>query len=204
MSTLLSRIKSWPRAMKWAILAAIGVTAYFMVIEPAIDTYNVWKNTADQAEARLAAFDRDAEIRERERQTIELGLRQFGRVEFPGDERSRSEALSRVIEQVLTKHNVRERTQTTRRAPLGQGPIDRALEADQRVDRLIVDLQFDATPEQVAAVIADLEQSEVVAAVSRVQIRRAADGDRARPSGRTVRANLSVEAWLLSKRERTR
>lgn len=204
MTSVIDRIKSWPRALKWALLGAIIIAAYFVAIEPAIDTYNSWKGGADVAQARLAAFERDEDVRQQERQAIELGLRQFGRVAFPGEERARSEDLNRVIEQVFSRHDVRDRTQTTRRAPLGQGPIDKSIASDQRIDRLIIDVQFDATPEQIAGVVADLEQSEVVAAVSRVQLRKAADGDRGRASGRIVRANLSVEAWLLSKRERAR
>lgn len=204
MKGLIDRIKAWPRAVQWAALAGVILAAYFLVVEPGIDRYLSLSRTANEAQAKLADFSADGAAREQQRQSIDLGLRQFGRVEFPGDERSRSEALARAIEQILSKHDVRERTQTTRRAPLGVGPLDRAVGVDNRVDRLIVELSFDASPEQVAAVLADLEQSPVVACVSRVQIRKAPEGDRSRPAGRTVRATLSVEAWLLARRERTR
>ena len=81
-------------------------------------------------------------------------------------------------------------------APLRDANADTLAGPGNRVDRFILDLTFEATPETAAAVIADLESAEEVAAVGRVQMRRVEAGRGERSSGR-IRVTLSPEAWIL-------
>jgi hypothetical protein len=62
---------------------------------------------------------------------------------------------------------------------------------NSRVGTRIRDIDFAATPEQVAGVLADLERSPLVAAVSVVDLAPADDRH-----SRTIQATITVEAWI--------
>jgi hypothetical protein len=69
-----------------------------------------------------------------------------------------------------------------------------------RVERLVTDLQLTGEPEAIAAIIADLERHPLVTTLSRVQMRKAEGRD----TGRSLRASISVETWVLVKKARNR
>ncbi len=194
MSRLADIYRDLPRAGRWGLLALAGLFAYFGVVEPVVDKTGALKA---RAEARTRAI---AEVRSGgAAAAADLGLRQFGVVEPPGDPRERAVAFDRRVLEVLDKHSVAKHTSTTRTVPMTPGPLLTALAtANQKVDRRIREIQFEATPETLAAVIADLERTPEVAAVSRVQIRKAEDG------GRMLRATVSAEAWTLVRKGASR
>jgi hypothetical protein len=183
-----------PRAARWGLCALAALLAYFVVVEPVVDKTSTLNS---RAQARAKAI---AEVRSGGGAgAADLGLRQFGVVEPPGDARERAVALDRRVLEVLEKHSVEKHTSTTKTAPLASGPLLTALAtANQKVDRRIREIQFEATPETLAAVIADLERAPEVAAVSRVQIRKSDDG------GRTLRATVAAEAWTLVRKGASR
>jgi hypothetical protein len=114
----------------------------------------------------------------------------------PGDPRERADAFNRRINEVLKSRGVTDHTGTTRTISLATGPVNTALDASgQRVDRFIRELQFEADPETLASVLADLDRSPEVAAISKVQARKAEEG-----GGRLLRATVSVEAWVLARK----
>jgi hypothetical protein len=190
MNRLADFYRGLPRAGRWGLLALAGLLAYFGVVEPVVDKTGALNA---RAEARARAI---AEVRAGgATAAADLGLRQFGVVEPPGDPRERAVAFDRRVLEVLEKHSVERHTSNTKTAPLAPGPLLAALApANQKVDRRIREIQFETTPETLAAVIADLERIPEVAAVSRVQIRKADDG------GRTLRATVAAEAWTLARK----
>lgn len=195
MNALVQRFRTLPRAARWAVFAGAILVAYFAVVEPVIDRINTTASRADDRESALVALAKDpigAQSSE-----VALGVRKFGAVELPGDPEVRSVAFNRRVVEVLSKHRIRNDTSTTRTMPLGAGPLKSAYTEEERIDRLVREVQFSATPEELAAVIADLESSPEVAAVSRVQLRR---GDNQDTAARQLKVTLAVETWVVNRR----
>jgi len=197
--SIAAKIASLPRAARWGLGAVVLFGAYFGVAEPVLDEINRVNGQADVKAAVLASYESADGAMGAAAQTTGLGLRRFGQVEFPGDPESRPVAFNQAVDQVLKKHGISGQTSTSRVAPLGSGPLTANVGAEFRIDRLMKDIQFQAEPEAVAAVIADLERTPEVATVSRVQVRQVESRDQ---GGRQVRATIGVEAWLLTRKAR--
>jgi hypothetical protein len=192
MTRLLASIRAMPRALQWGLAAVIGLIVYFAAVEPALEARAGLAGEADRKADALLALAHGT----RESDEIALGIRRFGSVAPPGDPRERADAFNRRVNDILDTHKVTDRTGTTRTIPLAQGPLSSALEAGgQRVDRVVRELQFEASPETLAAVVAELERSPEVAAISKVQARKADE-----ESGRVLRTILTVEAWVLARK----
>ncbi len=199
MSSLREKWNGLPRAAKWGAWAVLGLVAYFGVIEPVIDYRNEVERRATTAEGKLRSLVRESAGVKDDENTLREGVLAFGEVSFPADSAQGAVAFNRLISEVLSKHGVKNNTSTSRTSPIGSGPLSKLVGEDLRLERLSADLQFDAEPEAVAGVIADLERSPAVTAVSRVQIRRADSRD---ADPRAVRATISVETWLTSPKAR--
>jgi hypothetical protein len=189
--------------VRWAVLASLFVGAYFGAIEPALGAMARWNARADAKEVSLTKFDNDRRARQNMDNAATLGVTRFGLVEPPGDASDRGLALNRKVNTILEENGIKRPTMTTRQVLLpANSALARHLGSDFRVERVINDIVFDAEPEQIAKVIADLERSSEVSSISRVQIKQVA-GDAAETS-RLVRATLAVEAWQYKKKERTK
>src|SRR5438876_420265 len=79
-------------------------------------------------------------------------------------------------------------------------PHARAVTPEERVERRISEIQFDAAPEVVTEILADLERAPEVSAVSRVEMRRA---DREGAS-RQLHATIAAETWVVARKGRAR
>lgn len=190
MSSLRDRWTSLPRAARWGLWGALIIVAYFAVIEPAVVATNRLSMRADQREAELAAFEAAQGSITAASNTVKLGVLKHGEVDLPGDAETRPSALNRLVSEMARKHNVTGLATQSQTLPLGPGALATKMK-DMRIDRVLVTMRFDAEPEQVAALIADLERTSIVAGVSRVQITR--DPSK---SERKVSATIGVEAWI--------
>jgi hypothetical protein len=104
------------------------------------------------------------------------------------------------VDAVLSKHDLREVTTTSRTAPMGaNSPLARYLGTGQRVERVMKELSFAATPEVVHGVLSDLERVPEVATISRVQVRQ---GDDRQKPDRLLVVNVSLETWTIARKER--
>ncbi|MBS0195717.1 MAG: hypothetical protein JSR77_03070 [Planctomycetes bacterium] len=201
MSDLSDRWISLPRAVRWALVGGGLIVVYFVCVEPIVDRINSLNGAAGTRAAMLAAHAKNAAELQVKAEKVALGVRHFGEVQMPGDPEQRALEFNRAVDEVLKKNGVTEHTATTRTSPMGAGPLMATVGSEFRVDRLIKDIQFTADPPVVAAVIADLERSPVVAAVSRLQIRQADSRDK---SVKQVRVTLDAEAWLLARKGKAR
>ncbi|MDX2131435.1 MAG: hypothetical protein SFY69_05230 [Planctomycetota bacterium] len=198
---LAQRYTSLPRSARWLIMLVVGVGVYFGVVEPGLDVFNGFVGRGDAAEAVLERYMGASDTIKRAGETALLGVRQYGEVEYPGDPESRPPALNKAIDEILRKHGVTGQTSTTRTTPLGRGPLVTRAGATHKIDRLTKVLEFQADPDVVALVLADLEQNPLVTTISNVQIRQGEGRDR---SAKVVSASITVESWLLARKERTR
>lgn len=196
--TLLDRYRRLPRSARWLVMLVAVVVLYFGVVEPTLDVYNRAVGRGDAAQAVLERYLGAGDTIKRAGETALLGVRQFGEVEYPGDPETRPPAMNKVIDEILRKHGVTGQTSTTRTTPLARGPLVTRVSATHRIERLTKVLEFQADPDVVAKVIADLEQNPIVTTISNVQVRQA-EG-RARGT-KQVAASITVESWLLARKE---
>jgi hypothetical protein len=180
-----------PRAGRWALLAVVGVGAYFLVVEPVVDMTVEASGSADAMAARIRSVAAMGERARGDQQTIALGSRLHGEVELPGPRSERATALNRAVDQALRSAGVSgARTQTTEQN-LADGPATRFYGGRGSLVKLVSTVSFEASPEAFSTVLGALEASPDVAAVTRVIVTRADDGSR------KVSATLAVEAWAL-------
>ncbi|MCC6660268.1 MAG: hypothetical protein IT437_05225 [Phycisphaerales bacterium] len=192
--SLLSSYTALPRAARWGIIGLAAIAVYFAVVEPTLDYKATLDARADAAAIRLANYRRGGESRARAADTIRRGQERFAAIAFPGEGDQAAEALNKAINKVLDDNHVGKAVLRSRTVPLNPGPLDRVLRPGEKIERRIVDIQFDGTPEQAAAVLAALEQQPQVTQVTRVQLDR-------QPEGRILRAAITAEAWARARKE---
>ena len=195
MTQAVAYYRSLPRAARWCFWALSGVLAYFVVVEPLVNLYASMSRRAKDQGTRLVSFEQSRRKADDALASVATGIARFGDVAPPGDPDARPDAFGRKVALILTTHGIKDQKTTTRSSALGKGPLLDSLGQGAQVMRYAIEMQFDGTPEQVAAIIADLERTPEVAAVTRVQIRRL-DEDRSR----TVHATISAETWLLTRK----
>lgn len=201
--TVSERFGALPRAVRWLVWAVVGLAGYFLVIERVVEETSRLNALADAKADRLAKIGAGAVALASAQSGVKAGVQRFGLVGLPGDPKERSEAFSRRVAEILHAHGVRDHTSTVKDTPLGNGPLLAALGADYRVDRLVTELQFDAPPETVAAVLADLERAPEVTAVARVQVRKAAPQG-GRSAGKVLKTTIAAEVWQLDRKVKAR
>lgn len=201
MKNLLAAVQRLPRAVQWALLAAIAMVVYFLVVERTLDAINRFAGSSATREAMLASYAKTESDLRAAADTVLLGTKYYGDVAMPGDPEQRALEFNRAVDEILKKHDIREHTSTSRTSPMGPGRLVAKFGGEYRIDRLIKDIQFVADPDAVSGVVADLERNPVVASVSRVQIRQMDARDR---SLHQVRANIAAETWLLARKGKTR
>jgi hypothetical protein len=204
MNRLIAQFRALPRAARWALAATLAILAYFVVVEPTLDATNRLTARNDQLaaglkqEAALKAADSP------QGRAIADGQRSFGQPLLPTDKAATPDAIHRVVDAVLTRHGVTKRTKNERQIPIQGDNLTALLGPDAQrltVDRLVLDVTFEATPETVAAIVAELEQAKEITAVARVEMRKAeaGRGAAAEPApGRFVKATISPESWIVS------
>lgn len=198
---LISKVQGLPRAARWALAAAVVIAAYFLIVEPALDAANRLNNRADVLAAGLAQ-ERDLLVSDSPKgRVIADGEKYFGEPLLPTDPANRAEAIHNVVDETLKQHGVTKRTLTERQIPMR--PEEAALlsgKPEATGDRLMLEITFEASPETIMAIVSELEQAKEVAAVTRVEIRRADTGrDKgSAPVGRVLKATIVPESWLIT------
>lgn len=185
-------MKDMPRAARWLIGLGVGLLAYFLAVEPALDAAAQWSARADSKALALDEHRRGRAQRESAAAAVSAGLATFGPVAMPVEEKRRSEEFNRRVNAILAQHGIRDHTSTSRTAPMPTDALAGVFGAGVRVGRLVTELQFEARPDVVAAVIADLEQSAEVSAITRIDLRKGG-----RDSSRLLRAQVSAESLVL-------
>ncbi len=200
--TLLARFQSFPRAIRWAILGAAVIILYFAVVEPVLDLTNRFSAKADLLAASLRKIRALQSADSDQGRVLASGQASFGTPLLPIDPANTPDAIHHLVDRVLETQGVSVRTTNERRIPLRDEEFNILAGGAGSIDRFILDVTFDATPETVTAIVAQLEQSPQVAAVSRVEVRRPEAGrsgsSGAAPAGRTVKATVSSEAWIVA------
>lgn len=181
------------RALIWAAVGAGVIAAYFLAIEPALVARGRLSARADGLAERLELVQRSTGEAERHAQRIALGRRQFGEVAMPGDPRQRPIEFNRRIAETLREAGIAAHESRSRPGSVPRGPLQAALTEGGALESLVTELEFTATPEQVSRVLAALELSPEVAAITRVDLDRAPDGSR------SLQVTLALETWIAAR-----
>lgn len=187
-------------AVRMVVVFLACMALYFVAIEPSLDAYNKIATRADTKRTQIVTASTGGDALKNASTTVGLGVLHYGQVRFPGDPQSTPPEFNRIVSEILDRHEISNRTTSTRTGSLrADSPLAKALSKEEKIDRIIQDVQFDATPEAAFAVIADLEREPIVANISRVQIRK--DAGRGGQAG-TVRVSMAVEAWVRVRKDR--
>jgi hypothetical protein len=194
-NSLLARFSDSSPIIKVAIGGGIFLAVYFLAIDPMLGKLAAWNTRADQKAASLAEYGRKEQAMKAARDAVVLGRGRFGTVSLPEDIDTRSSAFNTEVDEILGRWNLEQLNVSTKSTSMANGTLTKAVPSDQKVDRLTKDVQFVSTPETAAMVIAELEQSPLVSAVSRVQLRTGEKG------ARKVRTQLAVETWVTKRKD---
>lgn len=197
--SLTDRYRELPRAGRWGLWALGGLVFYFLVVEVAVERWSTWTAQASAAEARLIDWSGSSDARKADESTVMNGTRLFGQVSFPGPEAERSQALRARIAEVLKKHGIREYEERGREFLLERGPLATAVGTGSRVRRIVRDVTFEATPDTMTLILADLERTPEVSGVSGVSIRKTTGSGNRGGSSRNLSIRIAVETWGLAR-----
>lgn len=194
MNSLLARFKALPRAARWLVIFVGGlVLPYFIIAEPALERASELSSRADLLQASLTRVAKRTGEADRAGQSLALGHARFGEVPFPG-EAKQVEALNARIQSIIDERRISSwSTRARPPAALGREALAGVVPEGMQVQRVQVQLDFEASPEAAVGVIADLERSGEVYAITRASLRRLEKDGR-----KLVAATLTVETWFLT------
>ncbi len=186
---LLDRISSFPRAIQWAIWAAICTFAFLLWDATIADVAAGWAAKSDTIEMQINEVNKPIVLKSSTKHAISA----FGEVQLPREKADGSSGLTNAIHDILASSRVRNdeftRTKTTR---MRSSALPGIAQSGQQIEQVIGDLHFEARQSDILNVIADLESSPWIDSISSVRLTRL--------DGRLIRVNLSLEAWVISKK----
>jgi hypothetical protein len=186
---ILDRISLFPRAIQWAIWAAICTIAFLIWDATIADVAADWSAKSDTIEMQISEVNKPIILTSSTKNAISA----FGDVQLPRQKAGGSSGLTNAIHEILALSKVRNdeftRTKTTR---MRSSALPGIAQSGQQIEQVIGDLHFEARQSDILDVIADLESSPWIDSISSVRLTRM--------DGRLIRVNLSLEAWVVSKK----
>ena len=186
-----------PKTVQWSIGAAVVAVLFLVWNDFVVQLTDEWDL---RAQRMLANVDRAAGDTQRLQslgrlRPVVLGL---GPLDEPGSQSDAEKRLNMTINEVLKEHTVLKDSFNYRGpSKLRRGTLSRVIAPGQQVEHITGDLRFDATPETAAKVIAQLEASADIDAISSLRMTRQA-------GPRRVTVVLTVEAWIVTAERRAR
>lgn len=206
MSALIAFYRNLPRAGRWLVLFGAFCIGYFLVIDKVMQHTAEVRLKADQLESDFNRERALADTTSEEGRALSSGIANFGQPMLPVDRNNRAESLNRTVDEVLARHAITNSTKTEKNPSFGAAPqIPVIAGSGATAQRIVLEIAFEATPEKVIAVLADLERAPGVAAVGRLRIDRTSvsarygleDLEEAEDPARLVRATIAPEAWVV-------
>ncbi|MEM1423838.1 MAG: hypothetical protein AAGH64_07520 [Planctomycetota bacterium] len=198
MPTVAERWNGLSRAMKWAVLAALGLVVYFAAFEPAFRWSQEMLFESRQNADRLTALRDQAKGRSEATITLREGARLYGDVLPPGDLDERVRTASQRIDEILNANNAGD-VDFSSRTPVSLG--SRVLPdyvddpSTQELRRVSFDISFTASPEKVMDIVSALETVPEITLVADVRLKRIDSR-----GARLVQADLAPEVWGVARK----
>lgn len=174
------------RAIKWAAIA-IPILAAYIILD-----YGFWTLSSalatrgDRIEAAIAV----SKTRESKLQgDVKSSVRAFGPVDAPASRDTGASALTGSIAAVFKQHNTTYGL-TIREQRIGSRDLESAV--GTKIDKVVAELRFEASPDAASAIIAQLEAAPEIDSISDLKLNY-------QPQTRKVTVQLSAEAWTLDR-----
>ncbi len=191
-ATLWQRFGQLPRALQWAVYAAVGMGGFVVVNDHVWKQAAEWRHEADEIQAQLQDVHDGRSIADKLLKMLDT-IVAHGPVSIPDpdDAEAGSDAFNATVTAVLKAHSVR--NDSFDRRDLSKLKLDHAsfVPAGQEAHYISGDLRFEASPDEAIAVIAELESSPDIEAVTSVRMTRPG-------SARRVKVQVTLEAWVLT------
>ncbi len=188
---LLQQLSTWSRAMQWAFWATAFTLAFLVWDSTVAELGATWAAEVEQKEVQIKELQRPTTLTS----TVKNAVTSFGEVELPRKKAEGASALTEAVHQILGNHKVKNdeytRTKTNR---MRSGSLPGISASGEHVEKVIGDIRFEATQEEVLNVIAEFESSPWIDTISNVRL--------SKQDGRMIRVDLSVEAWVVSQTQR--
>ena len=191
--TLFSRISELAPVMKFALGAGAFLLGYLFVIEPVLNVQSDLSMRAERARTSLAGYVADASELSRLDTQVSRDEERYGPVAMPASFEQRSAELDKDIRRILDANAIERESIVARLSQMPRNALGDVLSPGQSVEQVKKTIRFDATPEQLANVIAALEESPFVVGIAHIDIRRERDGRR------RVLVDLTVDSWVLAR-----
>ncbi len=201
MSSVSDRLNRMPRSMRWLLAFAAFLALYFGVLEPALTAASTSRDRADRLEATLRRERSLLAANSQAGRELERGVATYGLPRHPTDTAARPEMLQRAVNAILVKHGVGNAAYSERSGTIPATEAATVVGAGARLERFVLDVTFEASPENAIAILADLEQASEVTAVSRIKLDKSGAGrarNGASSGSRVVRVTIAVESWIAS------
>ena len=188
--TIWDRYRAYPRAMQWALGAAVGIIVFLAWSDLVQSQTAEWNDQAD----RLLANAREV-VRIEQRRVMPKTLatiRGVGPVLTPRHHAEAGSMLTHIEDEVIRKHGATKDNFSLRQSvKLKRGTLEEIVGTGGRVEKLTADLRFTATPQAATAIVAELESRPEIEAISSLRITRHAGATR-------VTVDLVLDAWVQS------
>ncbi len=195
--TLANRWKALPVRWRWISAAAAATIVFILYSDFVWPIAEKWNAESDRIEAILGRAEGN---REQLPASIEAAVEALGPIRIPGTEAEGSLALAETITAAIGRHPVSNFSFDARAGSRLPPAALREIVSGtgERIERVVGEVGFSATPEQAAEILAALESSPDIESVSRLRMVRSPQLDR------KVDVKLTVEAWILTGRGRGR
>lgn len=198
MSTLIERTQEMPRAVRW-LLIAVFFTVLFLLWEQMIAPQaQAWNRKADKIESDLAAVKGASSLID-QWQSNKQALVAIGELDVPASEQQTRTSLTEAISEIVDEHRGNDMSWelgSARRLPNSAAFIKlnnsmvRLTGQVGQLEMMQGKLEFQAKPDVVMKIIADLEARPEVESIS--QIRMTVDDS-------VMDVTMTIDAWVYTR-----
>jgi hypothetical protein len=187
LQTIQARLEPLPRALRWALYAAVGMVLFFAwdgLVRPASDDLY---ERVQRMESNLASLRSSARLT-REFNSMSATVVALGSVGLPGDLADGQAALSRAVNEIRNDFTIQNDSFRMRSGGRVNARLT-GVQPGKQVQELAGEFKFDASKEDATAIIARLESDPDIEAIRRLSITRLGSNK--------VQVNMTLEAWVL-------
>jgi len=189
--SFLTIVSSWTRALQWAFWAAVFTIAFLIWHSTISAQGEIWAEQSKTIENQIEEVNRPTMLTN----SVRTAITTFGNVELPRTDTLGATAMTGAIHEILGSHAVKDDDYTrTKSSKMRSGSLPGIARPGQQIEQIIGDIHFEAIQEDVMEVIAALESSEWIDALSNVRLTK--------QTGRMIRVDLSVEAWVVTTKKK--